>query len=646
MMPNNLFIRRLLVFTEEKQIAYDQRFHRGINIIRGQNSSGKSTIIRFIFFALGGCYGDFVPEALKCSHVVVEIEINGVVVTLKRELEKKGNGTVNPNAPMFIYYGSIDEYDADQHVAKWTCYGYKMSNDSRSFSNVLFEIMGLPEMKADSNITMHQILRLIYLDQESPTSSLFMFEQFDKEITRQTTADLLMGLYDETLSESKLRKLSIDKKLGELKQQIEYLGAFLPDNVQKSSKAIQAKIDTLHTEIDTIQQKIKSLREEASTEKVKKMEYQELQQRVVSLRLDLVNTEASIANIEAELNDSEFFISSLKKKIEAIEHSIATRDYFGSIHLEFCPECLSPIDNKVEDGHCHLCKSPIDNSKGKSQAMRIKMELDFQLRESIALLNRLKESLNEKRTNRIVLQSKLRSAQKEYDNAVHNVRSTQEEKIDELLRDKGFNEGDIMRYNDMLEKALQYEQLLAQQTQLTDERNTLDEYITKAEKQICAQRFKIEASLRQNGVYLLHHDQDRQSEFKNADDLVLSFKQNQVFLTNRKIKLSASSDFYLKMAARFAFFLSSIQNDSMMYPRLILSDNMEDKGMEDSRSQNFQKIIVDRLNQIEAEKQVKADAPDYQVIFATSMIAPELDDPKYTIGENYTIENKSLKMYR
>ena len=84
----------------------------------------------------------------------------------------------------------------------------------------------------------------------------------------------------------------------------------------------------------------------------------------------------------------------------------------------------------------------------------------------------------------------------------------------------------------------------------------------------------------------------------------------------------------------------------MMYPRLILSDNMEDKGMEDSRSQNFQKIIVDRLNQIEAEKQVKADAPDYQVIFATSMIAPELDDPKYTIGENYTIENKSLKMYR
>ena len=35
--------------------------------------------------------------------------------------------------------------------------------------------------------------------------------------------------------------------------------------------------------------------------------------------------------------------------------------------------------------------------------------------------------------------------------------------------------------------------------------------------------------------------------------------------------------------------------------------------------------------------------PKYQLIFATSMIAPELDSPEITIGEYYTRENKSLK---
>lgn len=34
---------------------------------------------------------------------------------------------------------------------------------------------------------------------------------------------------------------------------------------------------------------------------------------------------------------------------------------------------------------------------------------------------------------------------------------------------------------------------------------------------------------------------------------------------------------------------------------------------------------------------------DYQLIFATSNIAEELDTPEYTIGEYYTQDNKSQK---
>ena len=90
------------------------------------------------------------------------------------------------------------------------------------------------------------------------------------------------------------------------------------------------------------------------------------------------------------------------------------------------------------------------------------------------------------------------------------------------------------------------------------------------------------------------------------------------------------------MAAQFAFFLSSVQVESMMYPRLLLSDNMEDKGMEEERSRNFQRIVVKRLEEL--------GNPNYQVIFATSNIAPELDNEKYTIGEFYTESKKSLKL--
>ena len=53
-MAANFFVNRLYVLTETGKVAYDEQFHHGVNIIRGTNSSGKSTVMRLLFYALGG----------------------------------------------------------------------------------------------------------------------------------------------------------------------------------------------------------------------------------------------------------------------------------------------------------------------------------------------------------------------------------------------------------------------------------------------------------------------------------------------------------------------------------------------------------------------------------------------------------------
>lgn len=635
-MQNNLFLNRLIIVTDEGKIAYDEKFHRGVNIIHGQNSSGKSTIVRFIFFALGGSYGDFVPEALRCQYVTAEVEINGKVYTLKRYLEKTDNGGgVKKNAPIYIYFGSMEECEEDKRPEKWKCYGYNMSANKRSFSNVLFELMGLPEMKADSNITMHQILRLIYLDQESPLSSLFFFEQFDQTFTRETVAELLMGLYDEKLSDDKLDKIKLEDKIAELKQSIKITRQFLDDPVKQSPGFLLAQIDQLKKEMDGISEEVRKLREGETQREVQKLEYERMQGQVAELREQYQQVNDDIERLKADIRDSNYFIHALQKKIEAVDRSIATREYFDKLHLEYCPECLTKIEDNVEEGRCRLCKSPIDNSKGKSQAMRIKLELQFQIRESQKLLECDNDQLKERTAQSVILSRDLKAAQEKYDYAVRNVRSSQDERIDELIQTKGYKEGEIAQFNTLLESAEKYERLVNDLNKAEAEHERLSREIAATESRIRKQRMIIEQAITSNGVYLLQHDQDRQAEFRFATDFKMDFGQNIVYLSDRHIKLSASSSFYLKMAARFALFLSSVQESSMMYPRLIFSDNMEDKGMEEDRSRNFQKILVNRLTEL--------GNPDYQVIFATSNIAQELNTIDYTVGEYYTRENKSLK---
>ena len=642
-MHNTLFLQRLRIVTYTGEVAYDEEFHRGVNIIRGQNSSGKSTIVRFIFFVLGGYYTDFVPQAMKCRYVMAEVSVNGTVITIQRFLEKRDDGKVNGYAPMFVFYGPMAKAMEHRNRYEWQKYPYVTTDKTSSFSNVLFEMLGYPPVKADSNITMHQILRLIYLDQESPVNSLFFYEQFDKEIYRETVANLLLGLYDQKYSDSKQELRDIAKAIAEIKVSIKNVGEFLQDPRCKSSAYIRAIIDRLNDEIEWISKQIQVLRHpevedesnlSASTTKLK-LEYQRILDDITKQRKDCNRLEAEIKQLGNEIEDSIYFIDALMKRKEAINRSIATRDYFDSMHLDFCPECLTPIEHEVEEGHCPLCKSTIDNSKGKSQAMRIRLELEFQIRESQSLKEENEQALEEKKAQLRRMKRQLTATQKHYDYAVGNVRSTQEERIDKLLQDKGFKEGEILQYQTMLEQAEKYEKLLAVLDRLNVREAELERYIKATEERIKKERRNIDAVVSQRGVYLLRHDLGRQEDFMKAQEFVIDYNQNMAYISDQRNKLSASSAFYLKMVARFALLFASLKVDSMMYPRLLFSDNMEDKGLTEDRVVNFQQTVVSQLSKVPQDS--------FQLIFATSMLAPELDDPKYTVGEEYTANNKSLK---
>jgi hypothetical protein len=62
---------------------------------------------------------------------------------------------------------------------------------------------------------------------------------------------------------------------------------------------------------------------------------------------------------------------------------------------------------------------------------------------------------------------------------------------------------------------------------------------------------------------------------------------------------------------------------------------MEDKGIEEGRAQNFQRILIAEVE--------KHDRESYQMIFTTSFIPEELDNTEYCVGEYYSKENPTLK---
>ena len=126
---SHFYIRRLRVLLKGAPV-YDQRFHTGVNIIRGENGSGKSTIADFIFYILGGEFDNWKTVAANCSEVQAEVVTQGGVLTLRREIGRA-------QTPMQVFFGPMTE--AEQHgLDGWETYPIRRSESRESFSQVLF----------------------------------------------------------------------------------------------------------------------------------------------------------------------------------------------------------------------------------------------------------------------------------------------------------------------------------------------------------------------------------------------------------------------------------------------------------------------------------------------------------------------------
>ncbi|VXD11636.1 conserved hypothetical protein [Marinoscillum sp. 108] len=636
-MHNNLFLNRMIIHTLNGQIAYDEEYHKGINIIRGDNSSGKSTITHFIFYVLGGAFNDWVKEAKKCQSVTAEVELNGAVVTIKRNIVLNELGKANDKEGIYFFWGSYQKSLTQND--SWQKFNFNTTTERKSFSNVLFENLDLPIVKGENNITFHQVLRLLYLDQESPTSSLFYYEPFDSSLTRETVSDLLLGVYNQELYDKQQREIEADREYDDVRKEIKIIKQFITNPLDLVPSNVVTAIDNKEKEVSEIEEQIIGLREESKrlryTQKTQ-LEFEVLNTESIGQREKVNRLKKEIASFRYEIEDTNFFIEALENKRNAIKKSIKTRDLLGEFPLEYCPECLSDLSNhEEEEDRCKLCKQKIDQTFGISQARKIEQELSFQIKESRTLVIKKERQLIDIEANYDAEQVKFHQLQRRVNQALGDVRSHREEKLDSLYVEKGFVEGEIVQLRTLLENAEIYQKLVNREAELKSELEVLSRTISTLKNNRERLKSDINRAIEKKGTYLLNNDLRRQSDFYEAKEFHIDYGNNIAFISDKDAKYSASSSFYLKASARFSIFLASLEIPNMRYPRFIFSDNMEDKGIEEERAQNFQRIII-------AESE-KFNKDDYQVIYTTSFIPNELNNTAYCVGDYYTESNPSLK---
>jgi hypothetical protein len=444
----SLFLKRLQI-ASKRELAYDQVFHLGVNIIRGDNAHGKSTIADFIFYALGGDQNVWKEQALACDTVTAELQINGVDIVIRRFVSE------DSRQPLQIFWGSLNDAP-DIGTIGWEMYPYSRSANKESFSQKFFQILDLPQMRGmeGDSITLHQLLRLIYVDQISPYDSLLRTEPFDSSLKREAIGDLMLGLYDRSIHDDQLELQQKTRDLESARSEIRALEHVLRElDIKTDSKEFEKARAKTEEALLRINSDIDELTKPDSTVTPLVAADELTQKRLVELRKAHSAALEKLQSAKFEIEDSKLFIKDIDVKLIALQDSISARRGLGTISLEYCPVCLTPIEDHKSGNRCGLCKSDVNSSAVDARAIRMMSELEMQKRESSELLD-IKIVESKKLVREIAsFESAIMQLQGERDRALETVRTSRDSKLDLLFQDRGVMTEKLRNLNQGLRSA-------------------------------------------------------------------------------------------------------------------------------------------------------------------------------------------------
>jgi predicted alpha/beta hydrolase family esterase len=286
----------------------------------------------------------------------------------------------------------------------------------------------------------------------------------------------------------------------------------------------------------------------------------------------------------------------------------------------------------VESSCCVVCAEPIDKEKEKSKYFELKIDNELQIRESQQLLKAKAAELDG-------IQNELRLLRREYSASVTEfsgrydvTNSPRESFLAERNKLLGGLERELGYLEELRATVERIDQLSRERADLNDQIGRLEAKLRSLSASSTMRIRKAMELVGAIGRRLLVEDLPREDAFENPTSFIVNFGDD-AMLVDGKMNFAESSNVVLKNSAILSLFLGACYDREFWHPKFLLMDNIEDKGMEQERSHNYQRIIV--------EESAKAKFP-HQIIFTTSMMNPALEGKGLTVGPKYTRQKKTL----
>lgn len=608
--------------------------NKKLNIIIGDNGTGKSTFFDFIYFCLGGTVKKFDPtyherhkEVTSDSNNFVELllETNNNHYMLKRKL------------------GVNEILIEDLKNEKVEILKINRFQDNKIFSDWLLEKLGINKIRLyngpnDYILKLNDLLRLIYHDQETDPKRIYKVpdsENYisDSEFIRKVIFQVLIGKsYQEYYTAfSEMKKFEQEKNLAKslLNEYLKLSTELTKEKEVKNKKILEVTLSDNIFRLDKLYKTREEIKQKRTKSSAQITPHNDLKTEIVSLELEIEKLRSSLNRKLVENSRIRRYYEDTQEELSAISKIIISNNMLGLFSPDSCPYCLKEV--KRDKDKC-ICGGDIDelayekffyNQEEYEEIYKAKHKSQETVASSIEALNKEIDELS--------------IQQKELDKTLSYKKKKFTEYMEDIKTD--INTSEIDKIDDLI-------------LEIKEEISQLEEKL-KIENKI----EKLQSSFDKKSEEFENKKNDLQiKEAECNKDIFIKINQfNKIYndyVTNtlpdcRNAKISSSDylpiiddgiyrEFSSSVAIRFMYFLTilemSLINDDINFPKLLLIDTPETAG-----------IDRDKLNAILLQINSLSNT-NYQIILSTARDKYPEEFEEYIV-EDKLVKKKNKKVY-
>ena len=552
-----------------------------INVLLGDNNSGKSTLVKLILFCLGAPINSFIDEISKkrlCNNVTLEVTLkNGRSVRIIRKLPISEAFLVTPiKCQEEIVNDEITVFNAAE------------------FSDFLLESEGYSMEKIAytkdkmASFRFYFLLRAIYVDQETSAHSILsdlnMGQDYftSQPIIKKSIVEKILGKDNSELQKIRIAMQELNKESATLGAEI----AFLKEQKEKLESIYSYEWRKLENDLLKIKEE-KELLSNAEYEQLAKVKIINDKQTSSELVIKQKALNQKVENdqiLKLQISDLENIIKSLDDDIVALNYKMAAKDILEELPILYCPNCLSELSEEtIKRGLCENCHKKTVEEKILNNAT-LKKTLNDSIAEAQELLVVKKNILHQNRVEIDKLEKEIQKEKKRLFSESQCERNLIQDSINDVKQRLEF----LIDKENVLK---QYRKIKTDFEKSKERKKIISEKLKEHKEELLEADNKATKAMHNYNVFKGKFTDYLKTLFTEIDKCSLDENYMPLIDDNKMTSVSSAS---LKVAIRITYILALLASncgEDGSHVGFLLLDSPKDKDLDDYRFEKYLGII-------------------------------------------------------